>query len=86
MDDQTPARYGLCEVDRLIVDNNRTLAEAFTVCRVQIESRELFDLRANDVYPTRCDLPLAFDRMPPTGRIANYPPHSARATPNGTIT
>lgn len=35
----------------LLADNSRTPSEAFTVCRVQIESRELFDLRASKVPP-----------------------------------
>ena len=32
----------------LLADNSRTPAQAFTVCRVQIESREIFDLRAGE--------------------------------------
>ncbi|RUN75422.1 toxin [Sphingomonas sp. TF3] len=32
----------------LLADNSRTSAQAFTVCRVQIEGREIFDLRAGE--------------------------------------
>jgi predicted ABC-type ATPase len=32
----------------LLADNSRAPAQAFTVCRVQIESREIFDLRAGE--------------------------------------
>lgn len=32
----------------LLADNSRTSAQAFTVCRVQIEEREIFDLRAGE--------------------------------------
>lgn len=32
----------------LLTDNSRTAAQAFTVCRVQIEEREVFDIRARE--------------------------------------
>jgi predicted ABC-type ATPase len=32
----------------LLADNSRAQSQAFTVCRVQIENREVFDLRARD--------------------------------------
>ncbi len=32
----------------LLADNSRTPAQAFTVCRVQIEDREVFDVRAGE--------------------------------------
>jgi predicted ABC-type ATPase len=36
----------------LLADNSRTSAQAFTVCRVQVEAREIFDLRAGGRVPS----------------------------------
>jgi predicted ABC-type ATPase len=36
----------------LLADNSRTPAQAFTVCRVQIDDREIFDIRAGGRAPS----------------------------------